>query len=371
MNAIGNIGFENLNGILRNKSVRKRLAYEDPLWFCLIYLRHYFQYPLAPFHMEMLHLLKNEKYTFIAVMAFRESGKSTIMNMVNVLWSILGEPQKRFVVIVSQTQEQAKNHFSNILEELKSNDALRDDFGPFADNEAEWKKTSLELVYHEAKVLSVSREQSIRGIRYGSLRPDLIICDDLEDGSARNDKTKRDEMHTRFITEILPLGSSYTRIVTLGNLICDDSLMMRLKQDIKEGRQAGIFRAYPIMDYDRKILWPGKFNSMESIKELWKKFPKVVWAREFVLKLLYVNDDGSEPKPITMEIGRSLRPGDKIEEFVYIRQKALIPAMEEFNIPLPEAGDETPIPIFGYRKSGQHRYMHCNIDLDKPLESFK
>ena len=47
-----------LGEILANQHLRKSLAYEDPLWFCLIYLRHHLSNPLAPFHLEMLHLLK-------------------------------------------------------------------------------------------------------------------------------------------------------------------------------------------------------------------------------------------------------------------------------------------------------------------------
>lgn len=364
------IGSQDLKNILGNRAVRKRLAFEDPLWFCLIYLRHYFKYPLAPFHLEMLHLLKASAYELIAVMAFRESGKSTIMNMANVLWSILGKPQKRFVVMVSQTQEQAKNHFANIQDELKYNDALREDFGPFAEDEAEWKKMSLELIYHEAKVLSVSREQSIRGIKYESLRPDLIICDDLEDSSARFDQIKRDDLYARFLSEIMPLGSSYTKVVVLGNLICGDSLIMRLKRDIEEGKQPGIFRAYPIIDYDRKILWPGKFSDMEKIKELWKKFPRAIWAREFLLKLLYVNSDGTEPKPLLPMFGKAFLRGDEAEEdVVFVQQKSLIPAMEEFNIPLPAITDEYPIPLYTSPHSRKYRYLYGNVDLDKPIES--
>ncbi len=81
--------------IWENKRVRQRLAFESPLWFSLLYLRHHFSYPLAPFHMEMFKVIEDSRYDFVVMMAFRGSGKSTIMNMAHVLWSVLGKPGKK------------------------------------------------------------------------------------------------------------------------------------------------------------------------------------------------------------------------------------------------------------------------------------
>lgn len=336
------ISSEKLREILANQKLRKQLAYEDPMWFCLIYLRSCFKYPLAPFHLEMFHILKNPKYEFAVIMAFRESGKSTIMNMANVLWSVLGKPQKKFIVVMSQVQEQAKNHFTNLKEELKYNELLREDFGPFTDNENDWKQMSLDLIYRESKIMSVSREQSVRGIKYNSLRPDLIICDDLEDSSSRSDEPKRDELYVRFASEILPLGSEHTRIIMLGNLICEDSLLMRLKRNIEEKKQRGIFRAYPIIDCNNRILWPGKFPNIEKIRGLYQRFPRAMWIREFLLRLVWTNQEGQEPQPIYMDPTIMKKYNlSKIE--VLPKQRALIPQMKGFNILLPDKERIPPI----------------------------
>ena len=151
----------------------------------------------------MFHLIQEEKYNFVVVMAFRESGKSTIMNMANVLWSILGKPGKKFVIIVSNTQEQAKNHFLNIKSELEGNEALREDFGPFTENEAAWNRLSLELDYCGAKILSIARDQRVRGLKHNQYRPDLIICDDLEDSVSVEDRTLAAALGQWFESEIL------------------------------------------------------------------------------------------------------------------------------------------------------------------------
>lgn len=272
-----------LNQIKNNPRVKQHVAYEHPFWFSLLYLRHHFTYSLAPFHLEMLHLLSKPEHDFIAVMAFRESGKSTIMNLDNVLWSILGKPQKKFVVIVSKTQEQAKNHFLNIKAELENNEALKSDFGPFVENEDDMKRLSLELVYHGSKIMSVHIDQSIRGLKYGSHRPDLIICDDLEDTSISTLK-ERNLLHDRFNKEIMPLGSGETRVIVLGNLLSEDSFMIRLKEDIGKEKLIGVFRVYPLLDDFYNNLWKAKFKDLDSINKLKAKLSSEAWAKEYLLR---------------------------------------------------------------------------------------
>lgn len=271
----------NVDEIRANKRLRQTLAYEDPLWFSLLYLRHHFSHPFAPFHLEMFHLIRGD-CDFMAVMAFRESGKSTILSTAHALWSILGKPQKRFVLMIGKTQEQAKNHFANIKQELQTNELLQEDFGPFTEGTDEWNKLSLELEYQGSKILALGRDQSVRGLKYGSYRPDLIICDDLEDTQART-PAERQAMYKWFQQEVQPLGSAGTRIVVLGNYLFADSLLLQLRTDILEGRTQGIFRAYPLLDDDGRCLWKERYPTKRSIRALRSQFNGNAWASEYLL----------------------------------------------------------------------------------------
>jgi hypothetical protein len=218
----------------------------------------------------------------MVVMAFRESGKSTILNMVNVLWSILGKPQKKFTIIFSKTQDQAKNHFTNIKRELETNELLKEDFGPFTENPSEWNKLSLELEYHGSKIMSVTREQSIRGVKYNQYRPDLIICDDMEDFSSSVNVAESDTLYQHFKSEITSVGSANTRIIVLGNLISENSLIMRLRKEIDAGDNRSIFRAYPLLDDNGKNLWKTRFPDKQSLKKLSDK-SGIMWGKEYLL----------------------------------------------------------------------------------------
>jgi hypothetical protein len=59
------------------------------------------------------------------VVAFRGSGKSTMVTTAYPIWAILGKQQKKFCIIFCQTRAQAKQHMMNIRTELEGNDVLK------------------------------------------------------------------------------------------------------------------------------------------------------------------------------------------------------------------------------------------------------
>lgn len=314
--------------ILNNKKIRQAVAFESPFWFALLYLRDHFHYSFAPFHLEMFELIHQQEHDFIAMMAFRESGKSTIMNMTNALWSILGKPQKKFVIIISKTQEQAKNHFANIKSELKNNPLLKEDFGPFIESKEEWNKMSLDLIYHGSRIMSATGDQPLRGLKHNQYRPDLIICDDLEDTTAKTDRNESKVIYERFKNEIIPTGSDKTRIIVLGNLIHEESFLMRIKEDIESGTTKGIFRVYPLFDNNGKNLWQEKFCDHRIIEELRKKISPDVWTKEYLLKFYGVNEKDESP--------HHLSDGKENSE---VKQTPLIKPMKRFIITAPAVPD--------------------------------
>jgi len=290
--------------ISKDPAVRRALTRESHFWFFHVFLSEYIGYPVALFHREMLELTQNNNRPLTVVMAFRESGKSTIMNLSYALWAVLGKPKKKFIVIVSNTANQAQGHFANILRELKSNILLASDLGPF---EVDDNTRSLILKIPDAKIMAISREQSIRGMRFGSWRPDLIIADDVEDSCSIGLRQERDSTYKWFTNELMPSGAKHTNIIVLGNLLHEDSLLMRLRKRITENPGLGLFKAYPLLDDMDQILWPGKFSTMAEIESLKKSIPdSSVWHKEYLLQynlisiIDIVGSDGKEDshKPI-------------------------------------------------------------------------
>ena len=277
--------------IIKDPVLRKEIGRKSHYWFFHLYFGPYVKYETAPFQKEMFAITEDEKIRHAVIVAFRGSAKSTIMTMSYPIWSILGDQKKKFILILSQTQQQAKLHLTNIKRELESNEVLRKDLGPFQEESEEWGSVSLVIPRYNARITAASSEQSIRGIRHGSHRPDLIIADDVEDLNSVKTKEGRDKTYSWLTGEVIPSGDKGTKVIMIGNLLHEDSLLMRLKQDIEEERIDGTFQAYPLKDANDQVLWPGKFKCEKDIMDLKKTIgSEKSWQREIMLKIIADED---------------------------------------------------------------------------------
>jgi predicted phage terminase large subunit-like protein len=204
------------------------------------------------------------------------------------LWSILGEQEKKFVLILSQTQRQSRQHLINLKHELENNKLLQTDLGPFKEETDEWGSLSLVIPKYNARITAASTEQSVRGLRHLEHRPDLIICDDIEDLESVKTKEGRDKTHQWLTGDVIPSGDNETRVIVVGNLLHEDSVLMRLKKGIVDEKKLdGVFRYYPLVDELGTIAWPGKYPNMESVEALKRTIGNdSAWYREYLLRII-------------------------------------------------------------------------------------
>ncbi len=124
-------------------------------------------------------------------------------------------------------------------------------------------------------------------MRFGEHRPDLIICDDVEDLQSTATREGRNKTYNWLMGDIIPAGDKNTRVVVIGNLLHEDSLLMRLKEDMDRDRLDGAFLQFPLLDENDKPLWPGKFPDQASIDHLRKTVPSLpAWHREYMLNIV-------------------------------------------------------------------------------------
>ena len=244
------------------------------------------KYKTAPFQREIFHLVEQEKDKNLFVIAFRGSGKSTILTTAYPIWAILGDQQKKFVLILCQTRSQAKQHMMNLRRELEDNKLLKDDLGPFQEESDEWGSTSLVFSKLKVRITAASTEQSIRGLRHNQYRPDLIIGDDVEDLASTKTKDSRQKTYQWLTGEVIPAGDKNTRLVIVGNLLHEDSLLMHLKQDVEEEKINGLFKTYPLFDEKGIIAWPGKYATEDDVEnEKRRAGNEIAWQREYLLHI--------------------------------------------------------------------------------------
>jgi len=277
--------------ILKDKMVRTFLARMSFKMFFSIYYYDYIKYETARFQEEIMEIIQNQKNGFVVISAFRGSAKSTIITNASVLWSVLGKPQKKHILILSQTEQKARQHLQNIKRELENNELMRMDLGPFEEERSQWGATAIIIKKFNAKIVIGSVDQSPRGMLFGSKRPDLIIIDDIEDLDSVKTQQGRDKTFNWLTGEVIPAGDKHTRIIVVGNMLHDDSVMSRLKKKILAKEVDGVYREYPIIDSNGKPLWIGKFPTQKDIDDERKKVMNAqAWAREYMLQIV-TNED--------------------------------------------------------------------------------
>lgn len=287
---------ETIQAVINDIAVRTALVYQNHEAFCSIYLRRHLKYEFAWFHKEMFRITESYQHKLNVFMAFRGSGKSTILNLSNVLWSILGKHQKKFALIVSKTRIQSQSHFDNIKQELEENELLKHDLGPFQATKEDWGAYTIEIPKYGAKIMCIGANQNIRGLKYRDHRPDLIICDDIEDINSFNDREEIKTLYDWFMGELWSIGDETTNIVVLGNLLSPYSIMIKLYKAIKKKEMPGIFKAYPLLDDYNRILWSAKYPDAKTIKEIERGLPRPkqfdlysIFCREYLLDMSLVD----------------------------------------------------------------------------------
>jgi len=270
--------------ILSDATIRTAATRESLSLFFGVYLPKYISYEMARMHDEILNILEDKSEPNFCMTGFRSCGKSSIGSFVYPIWAILGRPQKKYVLLVAQTQPRAKQLLNNIRSEFEGNDLLRNDLGEFRVEGEEWQAHSLLLPKYGAKISAVSIDESIRGIRHRNYRPDLIIFDDIEDLNSVKTAEGRDKTSNQIKGQFLPAGDKHTRYIFIGNHLHEDSAMMRLKKDINEERLNGIYRSYPLLDANNICQWPGKYPTPVDIENERKRIGnKEAWMREMML----------------------------------------------------------------------------------------
>lgn len=281
---------EIIEKIKTDQVFRKALTQKSFYWFFHTYFYKYASIPSADFQKEMFRIIEDPRIKTAAIVAFRGSGKSTISTLAYPIWSMLGLPQKKFILLISQTQQLARQKLANIRQEFEHNDVLIKDFGPFSEVSDEWRANSLVVSQYGVRITAISANESIRGLLHMQYRPDLIIADDVEDLESVKTKESRDKIWDWLNGELVPIGDSNTKMVVVGNLLHEDSLMMRLKQEITSGKMRGVYRSYPLMK-NGYVLWRAKFPTQNEIKELRSKVPsESAWSREYLLTIIADED---------------------------------------------------------------------------------
>lgn len=277
--------------IVTDKKFRINLTQEDFAWFFTTYFSDYIGYKIAPLHKQMFKIITDSDKSLSVFVTFRGSGKSTILSLAYPIWSILGKPGKKHIIICSYTQPQAKLILENIKSELEKNELLIHDYGKFQYRDDLWRADTLVLPKYNARISIASVGTSIRGVRHGKYRPDLVILDDAESLESVETLEGRDRVMHWLERDLIPAGDKNTRIIVLGNLLHNDDLINRLIKRVDNEQLSGDYIRVPLIDDSGKIMWKGKYSDLTAItREKLRVGDDRAFRREYLLQIIPEDD---------------------------------------------------------------------------------
>lgn len=120
---------------------------------------------------------------FVAIAAPRGHAKSTAISLSYVLASVLFR-QKKFILLVSDTETQSNLFLGSIKQELQENEDLISLFGIKRNEKGDVafkKDTESDIIVelddgHTFRIIAKGAEQKLRGLIWNGSRPDLIVC---------------------------------------------------------------------------------------------------------------------------------------------------------------------------------------------------
>ena len=235
---------------------RKTEAAESLAFFARTYFPHYCSAQPSVMHewlFERLPRLARAKSgTKLALAAPRGEAKSTLVTQIFVLWCVV-QGRRHYVPIIMDAFDQAATMLEAIKVELEANPRLKVDF-PDACGEGRVWQAGVIVTANQVKVQAFGSGKRMRGLRHGPYRPDLVVCDDLENDENVRSPEQRDKLEGWLKKAVLKLGQADDSldVIIIGTVLHYDSVLARLlKNPLWESRTFKAVLEWP----NRMDLW--------------------------------------------------------------------------------------------------------------------
>lgn len=231
--------------------IRKERAEESLEIFGQIYLPHHVQgFKPSNAHKEIYNLLleiTKKRGQKMAVAAPRGFGKSTLISLIYIIYNIC-YAKEEYIVIISETADSAMKILDNVKKELMENEKIKTDFPEVFESGSRpkaprWAQREI-ITRNKIKVAAISVQQQIRGIKFKSTRPTLVLLDDIESARSISSSENREKLREWLSKSVLNVGTEQTNYLFLGNLYHVNCLLGEyLAPDKNAGWIKKIYRA--------------------------------------------------------------------------------------------------------------------------------
>jgi predicted phage terminase large subunit-like protein len=234
------------------------------------------------FHEEMWELCCSHE-RFVAIAAPRSHAKSTAITLAYGMATLLFQ-QRNFMLLVSDTESQACLFLGQIKQILQENEDVISLFGIKRDESGivRFVKDSESDIIVEFddgtkfRIIAKGSEQKLRGLLWNGKRPDIILCDDMENDEIVMNKERREKFKRWFLGALMPCRSKNGIIRYVGTILHMDSMLENLMP--KENHVYTIVE--PLKVYStRHTLWKSiKYRAHDA------NFENILWAERLSKK---------------------------------------------------------------------------------------
>jgi predicted phage terminase large subunit-like protein len=309
-------------------------------------------------HLEWWDLCCKE-FKQLAIAAPRRHAKSTAITFSYVLAALMFR-EHQFVIICSDTETQSSLFLGDIKQELLENEDLINIFG--IDKFIKLSETDIIVEMNDGyrfRVMAKGAEQKLRGTKWDGMRPDLIVCDDMENDEAVMNADRREKFRRWFYGALLPARASGGKVIIVGTILHMDSLLERLMSP-----QAG-----------SKIIYDDLKSFPDNDKGIWKSvkyrahnedFSKILWPEQWPKEALQAERQSFLEQGLSDVYSREFLNYTIDESIAYFKRDDFLPINDndrearvvyysgvDFAISTKERSDYTVIATVGVNENGE------------------
>lgn len=203
---------------------------------------------------NQLRTVRGKKWNIVAP---RGNAKSTWMSLIKPLRSAL-EGEEPYIIIISDTGDQAVQHLDNIKAEIESNPRIARAYPTVAGKGPQWRTERIELK-NGVLIEALGTGKKIRGRRHGTKRPSLIIIDDPQNDENIVSASQRNKDWEWLNKAVLKAGTKESNVLVAGTSLHRDCLVMRLQG--QPGWRSRIFRSI--------MKWPSEMGLWAQWEEIY------------------------------------------------------------------------------------------------------
>jgi len=333
----------------------------------------------AEFHFQLIDFV-NRPDLMKSVSAVRGGSKSTTIGIYWLIFLIWkghkqGLDEFNFILHIMDTATKSVAHFDRLLWNIE-NSEVKD---VLEVKRAKVSKDGSILKIYNSKldrtftIAGLATGQNIRSMNIENKRPEIIICDDVENRDNTNTTENRETVRRWFYEDVQPAGIfGVTQIIFIGTPLHEDSLLRRFeKSETVPAIKFPIAEKFTGKEKPEEIIscWKDRFKPeyiIQSYKTAVDNGMKTSWFQEYMLQVTGVEDSIY-----------------KIEEIRYFKERLIDKIIGSLNLYLSidlaisekETAHFTSITVIGI-SSSHNWFVIDNIfgrfSIDEVLEhSFK